>query len=263
MAASNLIKTVAVVGTGTIGASWTALMLSRGLRVVASDPAHGAEGRLREYVRKAWPALVALDPATVAESVEAAEERLTFDTRLEDHLEKVDFLQENGPEKLEYKKQMFAWLDKRCRPGVVLASSSSGLAASRYAMAAAEEGENNDSNRTDQLDSSKYGTRTLVGHPFNPPHLIPLVEIVPHPQTSPEAIEAAESFYRSLHRQPVVLRKESPGFVANRLQAALVHEAYSLVSRGFVSSADVGECKAKLEKLAVFAPTDEVALVFS
>lgn len=236
MAQSALIKSVAVVGTGTIGASWSALFLSRGLKVVASDPANGAEGRLRDYVRKAWPTIVALDSNAVTGSLEDAEKRLVFDVRLEDHLQSVDFVQENGPEKIEYKKQMFGWLDQRCRPGVVLASSSSGLAASRYAMGEAEPAKDS------SQDSSLGGTRTLVGHPFNPPHLIPLVEIVPHPRTSQEAVSTAQSFYRDMGRTPVVLRKESPGFVANRLQAALVHEAYSLVSRGLVSSADVGEC---------------------
>lgn len=124
---------------------------------------------------------------------------------------------------MAYKSQIFDLLSLHTRPSTVLASSSSGLPSSQFITS-----------------NTLSPPRILIGHPFNPPHLIPTIEIVPNSHTSEEAIETAKGFYLSLGKRPVVLRNELPGFVANRLQAALVQEAYSLVSRGIVSAADIG-----------------------
>lgn len=124
---------------------------------------------------------------------------------------------------MHYKRTIFQLLDEHSRPDVVIASSSSGLPSSAF------------------VDDCKYPERVLIGHPFNPPHLIPLVEVVPHPGTSEGTINLAVELYRELGKKPVVIREEAPGFVGNRLQAALVQEAYSLVRRGVVSAKDVGE----------------------
>lgn len=113
-------------------------------------------------------------------------------------------------------------LDEHTRPGVVIASSSSGLPSSAFIQ-----------------DCARDPSRILIGHPFNPPHLIPLVEVVPHPGTAAESISAAMDFYRSLGKKPILLRREVPGFVSNRLQAAINNEAYSLISRGVVSAEDL------------------------
>lgn len=113
-------------------------------------------------------------------------------------------------------------LDASTRPGVVIASSSSGLPSSAFIQ-----------------QCKKDPTRILIGHPFNPPHLIPLVEVVPHRQTSPASISSAMSFYKSLGKRPILLHQEVPGFVSNRLQAAINNEAYSLISRGVVSAQDL------------------------
>lgn len=246
MATNAAVRTVAVVGTGVIGASWASLFLSRGLRVIASDPAPGAEQRLRSFIDNAWPSLQALGNGRTDVNASSSgshpqgnlpqqsqssalettppHKSLQFVDRLEDHLGEVDYVQENGPEKLEYKESVFALLDRKTPRHAVLASSSSGLPSSKYLAKCESKGE-----------------RILVGHPFNPPHLIPAVEVVPHSNTSEDSIQQAMEFYRLLDRRPIRLNEECPGFVANRLQAALVHEAYSLVSRGLVSSSDIGE----------------------
>ena len=200
-------RTVAVVGTGVIGASWTALFLSHGLDVVATDPAPGAEERLR---------------AEVAATGLAARGRLSFVGDVAEAVAGADFVQENGPERIEVKHDVFAVMDAAARPDVVLASSSSGLLPSAIAAAC-----------------SAHPERVLVGHPFNPPHVLPLVEVVPGQHTGEAAVEAAIAFYTALGKKPIRLRHELPGHVANRLQAALWREAYSLVDRGVATVADI------------------------
>jgi 3-hydroxyacyl-CoA dehydrogenase len=193
---------IAVVGAGAIGASWARLLLERGHAVIATDPASGAERRLRAAL--------------------GDHDRLTFTTDLADAARDADFVQENGPERIEAKDEIFAALDAAAPARVVLASSSSGLLPSRLQRACAHHPE-----------------RVVVGHPFNPPHLMPLVEVVPGRLTSQDTVEAALAFYTSLGKRPIRLRQELPGHVANRLQAALWREAYSLVDRGVATVADI------------------------
>lgn len=185
-----------MVGTGVIGESWARLFLAHGHEVVATDPAPGAEERL--------PDGVAFTPDS-AEAVAGA-----------------DFVQENGPERLEVKHALLATLDAAARPEVVIASSSSMLRPTDLARGV-----------------PGHPERVLVGHPFNPPHLVPLVEVVPGEATSEAAVEAAMAFYAGVGRTPLRLRAELPGHLANRLQAALWREAYSLVDRGVATVADV------------------------
>jgi 3-hydroxyacyl-CoA dehydrogenase len=202
-----MIRTVAIVGTGVIGASWAALFLSHGLDVVATDPAPGAEDRLR---------------ADVAATGLAARGRLTFAGDVAEAVAGADFVQENGPERIDVKHSLFAAMDAATRPDVVLASSSSGLLPTGIATAC-----------------TAHPERVLVGHPFNPPHLLPLVEVVPGKRTSDDAVGTAMDFYSALGKKPIRLRHELPGHVANRLQAALWREAYSLVDRGVATVADI------------------------
>jgi len=198
---------VAVVGTGVIGVSWAAHFLAHGLDVVATDPAPGAEERLRAGI-----AAIGLGPL----------DRLTFTTDPGEAAERADFVQENGPEREDVKHALFAVLDEAARPEVVLASSSSGMLPSVIAKGCPHHPE-----------------RLVIGHPFNPPHVIPLVEVVPGELTSDAAVEAALAFYTSVGKKPIRLRHELPGHIANRLQAALWQEAYSLVERGVASVADI------------------------
>jgi 3-hydroxyacyl-CoA dehydrogenase len=208
---------VAVVGTGVIGASWAAHFLAHGLDVVATDPAPGAETRLRADVAAHWPVLEGLGLAAGA-----SRERLRFVADPADAVADADFVQENGPEREDVKRALFAVLDEAARPDVILASSSSGMLPTTIARGC-----------------PAHPERVVIGHPFNPPHLIPLVEVVPGERTSPETIDRAVAFYTAVGKRPIRLRQELPGHVANRLQAALWQEAYSLVERGVASVADI------------------------
>ena len=207
----------AVVATGVIGASWTALFLAHGLDVVATDPAPDAEDRLREAVAAAWPVLSQLRLAP-----QASPDRLTFTSDVRDAVTDADFVQENGPEREDLKRALFETLDTYTPPEAVIASSSSFMPPSRI-----------------QAGCRRHPARVLVGHPFNPPHLIPLVEVVGGEQTSDQAVEQAMAFYRQVGKRPIRVRQELPGHIANRLQAALWREAYSLVERGAASVADI------------------------
>jgi 3-hydroxyacyl-CoA dehydrogenase len=211
------IRRIAIIGTGVIGASWSSLFLAKGLQVVATDPAPNAEAALRKFVDTAWPALkrLGLSPG-------ASPSNLTFTADLAQALAGVDLVQENGPERIEFKQKLYAQLDGLLPPEVIIASSSSGLTMSEI-----------------QKGAPSHPERCVIGHPFNPPHLIPLVEIVGGAKTSEATIRRADEFYTSIGQRTVRVNKEMPGHVANRLQAALSREIYYLVAEGVVSAADV------------------------
>lgn len=210
-------RRVAVIGTGVIGSGWAALFLARGLDVVAFDPAPDAQQRLRRAIDQAWPALTALGLDDSADR-----SRLRFAGTITEAVAAVDFVQENGPEDAAFKQTLFAELDAAAPAGVPIASSSSGFTPSRLQTMCTVEPE-----------------RILVGHPFNPAYLIPLVEVVPSPRTRPSVTRGCMSFYAELGKRPVLVRQEVAGHLANRLQAALWREAYSLVERGIASVADI------------------------
>ncbi|MGA8889765.1 MAG: 3-hydroxyacyl-CoA dehydrogenase NAD-binding domain-containing protein [Pseudolabrys sp.] len=211
------IQRVAIIGTGVIGASWTALFLAKGLEVTATDVAPNAEATLRRFIEAAWPALKRLGLAPGA-----SQSKLTFTADLAAAVRGVDLVQENGPERIDFKKKLYGQLDELLPPDVIIASSSSGLTMSEI-----------------QSGAGSHPERCVIAHPFNPPHLVPLVEIVGGAKTSEETIERASEFYTALGKQTVRLHKEVPGHVANRLQAALAREVYYLVAEGVVSVADV------------------------
>jgi 3-hydroxyacyl-CoA dehydrogenase len=210
------INRIAIIGTGVIGASWAALFLARGLDVVATDIAPGAAPKLEAFIDAAWPALERLGLAPGA-----SRSRLQFTANLDDAVAGSDFVQENGPERLDFKKDLYRHLDSILAPSAIIASSSSGLTMSEI-----------------QAACERHPERCVIGHPFNPPHLIPLVELVGGSKTSEETIERATAFYRGLGKRTVRLHKEVPGHVANRLQAALYREIVYLISEGVVSVAD-------------------------
>ena len=211
------IRRVAIIGTGVIGASWTSLFLAKGLEVVATDVAPNAEAALRRFVETAWPALNRLGLAP-----DASQSNLKFTPSLEEAVASADLVQENGPERIDFKKKLYGQLDDLLPPDVIIASSSSGLTMSEI-----------------QSGARSHPERCVIAHPFNPPHLIPLVEIVGGAKTSETTIQRATEFYTSIGQRTVRLNKEMPGHVANRLQAALAREVYYLVSEGVVSAADV------------------------
>ena len=210
------IKTIGVVGTGLIGTSWAAFFLACGFRVVATDPAPGAQARLRDFIGKAWPALNRLGVTEESTPLEPI-----FADTLEDCVSQADFIQESGPERADTKRDTYVKMDALAAPDVILASSTSGF-------------------RPSQLQQDcRHPERILVGHPFNPPHIVPLVEIVGGAATDPAALAQAESFYKSLGKVTIRVRRELTGHVSNRLQAALWREAYHLVASGVVSAAEV------------------------
>jgi 3-hydroxyacyl-CoA dehydrogenase len=217
MSNNKPIQKVAIIGTGVIGASWAAQFLAKGLDVVATDVAPDAEASLRRFVRAAWPALERLGLAPGA-----SQSRLTFSGDLPTAVAGADLIQENGPERIDFKRKLYRQLDELLPADVIIASSSSGLTMSEI-----------------QSDCRLHPERCVIGHPFNPPHLIPLVEIVGGGKTSEETIRRATEFYTSIGKQTVRLNKEVPGHVANRLQAALMREVYHLVNEGVVSVADI------------------------
>ncbi len=209
--------TVAVIGTGVIGTSWAAAFLSRALDVTATDPAPGAEAALRQAVAALWPDLERTGLAR-----DAHPDRLHFHPTLEQALEGASFVQENGPESLAFKRDLFARIDAAAPEHAILATSSSTITVSEF-----------------QDACRSFPERVVLGHPFNPPHLIPLVEVGGGRLTSPQSVERAVAFYRACGKHPITLRREVRGHVANRLQAALWQEAFNLVSQGVASVADV------------------------
>lgn len=215
-AAAPAIRRVAVVGTGVIGASWAAFFLAHGLDVTATDPAPGAEQRLREAVQRHWPTMQRMGLADGA-----SPERLRFDAELERALDGCDFVQESGPERADFKADLYARMDAATPPQVLLASSSSGLPVSGMQV------------------RCKTPQRVVLGHPFNPPHLIPLVEVGGGDATSPDSIQRAMAFYAALGKRPIHVRREVAGHIANRLQAALWREAFHLVEQGVASVSDI------------------------
>ncbi len=217
MTDQNPIRRVAIIGTGVIGASWTTLFLAKGLDVVATDVAPNAEAALRDFVDKAWPDMEQLGLAPGA-----SRDRLWFDADLESAVAKADLVQENGPERIAFKQELYGKLDKLLPPHVIIASSSSGLTMSEI-----------------QKGCENHPERCLIGHPFNPPHLIPLVELVGGAATSKETIDRAAAFYDGLGKRTVRLNKEVPGHVANRLAAALLREVMYLVDEDVISVGDV------------------------
>ena len=212
------IKTFAALGSGVIGSGWVARALAHGLDVVAWDPAPGAEAALRKRIANAWPALEkqGLAPG-------ASQDRLRFVATIEECVSNADFIQESAPERLELKLDLHGKISAAAKPDALIASSTSGLLPSEF------------------YESSSHPERCIVGHPFNPVYLLPLVEIVGGKNTAPEAIEAAKQVYSALGMQPLHVRKEVPGFIADRLLEALWREALHLVNDGVATTGEIDD----------------------
>ncbi|WP_030329033.1 3-hydroxyacyl-CoA dehydrogenase NAD-binding domain-containing protein [Streptomyces sp. NRRL B-1381] len=210
------VRRVACVGAGVIGGGWAAHFLARGYDVTAWDPAPDAAVRLRRLIAAAWPALERLG---LAEG--ASQDRLTVTATLEEAVADAQFVQESAPEKLELKRGLLARLDAAAPAGTVIASSTSG-----YPM-------------TDMQTEAADPGRLVVGHPFNPPYLIPLVEVVGGERTTPAAVDWASRFYTVAGKSVITMDREVPGFIANRLQEALWREALHMVANGEATVAEI------------------------
>ena len=214
----STIRTFAALGSGVIGSGWVARALAHGLDVIAWDPAPGAEAALRQRVANAWPALEkqGLAPG-------ASQGRLRFVDTIEACVGDADFIQESAPERLDLKLDLHARISAAAKPDAIIASSTSGLLPSEF------------------YASASHPERCVVGHPFNPVYLLPLVEVVGGQHTSAEAIETAKTIYTALGMRPLHVRKEVPGFIADRLLEALWREALHLVNDGVASTGEIDD----------------------
>jgi carnitine 3-dehydrogenase len=210
------VRTIAVVGAGIIGASWTAYFLARGFAVRATDTRADGEAFIRDYVEKAWPTQARLGLARGADR-----DRWTFHRTPAEAVAGADFVQENVFERLDLKQQVLADIDATLPPDRVIASSTSGFMPSELQA------------------RCRHPQRVVVGHPFNPPHLVPLVEVVGGAQTDPAAVNWSVGFYNAIGKKAIRLNKEVTGHIANRLQLALWREALHCIDQGIASVADV------------------------
>ena len=227
-------KNTAVLGAGVIGMSWTALFLASGRNVAVFDTLSTTEKSTRDYVEMAWPALEALGLVKAG-----APGRLTFHRSAAEAVRDADFVQENVPERIAIKQALFAEIEPALRPTAIVASSASGLTL------------------TEMQTGWKNPARFVLGHPFNPPHLIPLVEVLANAATAPGVADEAERFYRDTGKVTIRVQREVPGHVANRLQAALWREALHLVKEGVasVSDVDTAVCAGPGLRWAAMGPT--------
>lgn len=212
------IRTFAALGSGVIGSGWVARALANGLDVVAWDPAPGAEAQLRQRIAVAWGAL-----EKQGLKAGASQSRLTFVSTVEECVANADFIQESAPERLDLKIDLHARISAACRPDVLIGSSTSGLLP------------------TDFYAKAQHPHRCVVGHPFNPVYLLPLVEVVGGVQSSPEAVQAAITVYKSLGMHPLHVRKEVPGFIADRLLEAMWRESLHLVNDGVATTGEIDD----------------------
>jgi 3-hydroxyacyl-CoA dehydrogenase len=226
---------VAALGGGLIGRSWTALFLAAGRPVALYDPDPATEARVRESVESAWPVLRQLGLA----GTDSPEAELVICADPREAVEGAGFVQESVPERVALKHELYAAIEPALARDAIVASSASGLTLSELQAGWADP------------------SRLVLGHPFNPPHLIPLVEVMGNERTAPGVVDAARRFYESVGKVTIEVRKEVPGHVANRLQAALWREAIHLVNEGVASVTDVDTAIASGPGLrwAVMGPT--------
>lgn len=209
------VRHVGILGGGTIGASWAAYFLARGIKVTVVDPFIDVVD-LRASIDKMWPMLTELGLHDNADP-----SRVTHCAQIDDSLATVEFVQECSPEKLAHKQTLLSELEAVIPANIVIASSTLSLLA------------------TDIQAHCTHPERVLVGHPFNPPHLLPLVEVVAGTKTASKAVDWAMDFYHSIGKAAVRVKQEAAGHIANRLTAALYREAVNIVAEGIGTVADV------------------------
>ncbi|WP_250526509.1 L-carnitine dehydrogenase [Caballeronia sp. GAWG2-1] len=212
------VRQFAALGAGVIGSGWVARALAHGLDVTAWDPAPGAQAQLRANVANAWPAL-----ERVGLAKGASQDRLRVVETVEECVADADFIQESAPEREELKLALHERVSRAAKAGAIIASSTSGLLPSDFYARAV------------------HPERCVVGHPFNPVYLLPLVEVLGGELTSGDAIDTAMSFYASIGMRPLRVKKEVPGFIADRLLEALWREALHLVNEGVATTGEIDD----------------------
>ncbi len=210
------IERTAILGAGVIGASWAALFLASGRSVTVFDPDPNAEASVRKYIEMAWPALEELGQVG-----HANRDAITFAPTAAEAVRNAQFIQENVPERLPIKHSIYAEVEPELSADAIVSSSTSGLT----------------------LDALQQGWRDpsklILGHPFNPPHLIPLVELTANDATGSDVLNRTETFYEDLGKVTIRIKKGMPGHVANRLQAAVWREAVHMAIEGVASVEDI------------------------
>ncbi|MEW2917388.1 3-hydroxyacyl-CoA dehydrogenase NAD-binding domain-containing protein [Ruegeria sp. ANG10] len=210
------IQSTAILGAGVIGASWAALFLASGRSVTVFDPDPNAEASVRKYIEKAWPALEDL-----SQTGRATRDAITFVPTAAEAVRNAQFIQENVPERLPIKHSIYAEIEPELNCDAIVSSSTSGLT-----LEALQEG---------WRDPRKL----ILGHPFNPPHLIPLVELTANAATGSDILDRTEAFYKDIGKVTIRIKKGMPGHVANRLQAAVWREAVHMAVEGVASVEDI------------------------
>lgn len=227
------VKNITILGAGVIGASWISYFLARGYSVSAWDPGEGWKDHLNTFIDTAWPQL-----ESMGLTEKASKKAVTFHNSPEEAVENADFVQENAPERLKIKQELYAKIDHAMPECAIFSSSTSGLILS------------------DLVKNIDTAHRFVVGHPFNPPHLIPLVEVVAGQKTDPAVAEWAMGFYKHIGKHPILIKKEVRGHLANRLQAALWREATLAVVNDLASIEDINAAMSQGPglRLAVMGP---------
>ena len=216
------IRRIGILGAGTIGSSWATYFLAQGFQVSVWDPADGWRDRMVAFIDNAWPHMEALGLALGADK-----RAISFHDSPGDAVADVGFVQENAPEKMPVKRDLYRRIDNALPEKTILSSSTSGLIMS------------------DMQDGFASAGRFVVGHPFNPPHLIPLVEVVAGKDTDPAAVDWSIGFYNHIGKHAIRINKEVPGHLANRLQAALWREAVLAVKNDLASVEDINAAVAQ------------------
>jgi carnitine 3-dehydrogenase len=211
------IKTVGIAGTGLIGAGWAARLLIRGINVIAYDVSPTAEAKLKAQIKTAWPSMESLLGKPKKKGT------LTFTTDLHEMASKADFIHEAAPEREDLKIKLFKDIDAIAAPHVIISSSSSGFLPTKL------------------QSECKHPERVIIGHPFNPVYLLPLVETVPGAKTSTETMDAAGVYFESIGMQVLRLKKEIDGYICDRLQEALWREALHILDKDVGSTADIDD----------------------
>ena len=211
------IQTVGIAGTGLIGAGWAARLLIRGIDVIAYDVDSAAEAKLRAAVKVAWPSMKKLIGKPKKKG------RLAFTTDLKEMVKKADFIHEAAPEREDLKIRLFRDIDALARPDVIISSSSSGFLPTRL------------------QSKCKHPERVLIGHPFNPVYLLPLVETVAGEKTSKDAMDRAGKYFKSIGMHVLRLKKEIDGYICDRLQEALWREALNILDKDVGSTGDIDD----------------------
>jgi len=212
------VKTAGIAGSGVIGAGWAARFLAHGIDVVAFDPADGVEEALNIKIDTAWPSMENLHGGK-----SLPRGKLSFTRNVEEMAQAADWIQEAAPEREELKINLFKQMDATSRPDVIIASSSSGFLPSRL------------------QSECQHPERVIIGHPFNPVYLLPLVETVPGDKTSSKALDRAGAFYKSINMKVLRLKREIDGYICDRLQEALWREALHIMDKNIVSAGELDD----------------------